>query len=218
MRKRLGFLGAALLMIAGPAAADTFVLGPPSTISLDFEGNGFFFTGEGFSARQNFEAELGLFFGASPGCDPCTVGQTYDPSFTTTNTFMGKGTATVGSTSYSNVSFFGDLSVAATPIAFPDTDADGVRIKAPFTFTGTLRGFQSDTLAFSVDLTGVGFSDRFFDRFSPGDNRFGAGENRLSYFFTESPAQTPEPASMLLLGTGIVGLIARRFKSAAPSR
>ena len=160
---------------------------------------------------------MGVFFGAAPGCDPCSVGETFNPSFTLTNTFMGTGPATVGSASYSKVSFFGDLSFVATPLAFPTTDVNGLEIKTPFTFTGMLRGFEGKHLAFSASLTGHGYAARFFDR-RP-DGRYVAGENRLSYIFTESQTQTPEPASVVLLATGVAGLIARkRAMRAGPSR
>lgn len=222
MRKRLALLGAALLMIAAPASADPFVLRAPSQLNLDFEGNGFFFVADGFSARQDFESNLGLFFGVNPGCDPCNGGETWNPSFTTTNTFMGTGEATIGNTTHADVSFFGDLSFDVESFVFPPTSADGFPVRVPFTFTGTLRGFEGNQLAFSVALTGAGFADRFFDPFDsedPGNNRFGAGENRLSYFFTDPAGQVPEPASMLLLGTGAAALIARkRSKPASASR
>ena len=218
MSRRVLVLVALALSVAARASADSFVLRPPSGLDLDFEGNGFGFFADGFSAHQDFESTVGILFGGTfSGCDPCRVGETYNPSYTTTNAFMGRGTATVGSTTYSNVAFFGDLAFDVTPQPFPGTDADGFRLRTPFTFTGTLRGFVEDELAFSAGLTGTGLTDRFWD--NNGDGRFVAGENRLTYVFAEPSAATPEPASLLLLATGIAGVAARkRLTGGSPAR
>jgi hypothetical protein len=210
MSRRVLVLVALALSVAAHASADSFVLRPPSALDLDFEGNGFGFFADGFSARQSFESTIGVHFGGvNSTCDPCLVGQTYDPSYRTTNAFMGRGPAIVGSTTYADLAFFGDLAFVVTPQPFPGTENDGFLLKTPFTFTGTLRGFDGDELAFSAALRGIGFTSRFWD--NNADGRFFAGENRLSYFFTDAAASsTPEPASILLLATGLAGVVARR--------
>lgn len=216
MRNRLLTMGAVLLMYAAPASADPFVV-RAGGFDFDHEGHGFGFVADGFSAGQDFGV-FGISFAPEPGCDPCGFGEAYDPSFTVTNTYMGPGSASIGNLSYSNVEFFADLSVDAVPQVLTQTVPLGSVFNTPFTFSATLRGFQAGQLAFSADLTGSGFATRFFDLDEP-RQLWWAGENRLSFFFVEPAAATPEPASLLLLATGVAGVAARkRLMRGAPSR
>ena len=210
MRNRLALVCAILLMFSTSAGADSFVV-RSGALDFDHEGHGFVFRGDGFSAGIDFFDNIGLSFGPEPGCDPCRGGEAYDASFSTTNTFMGTGTAIIGEDILSDVSFFGDLSFSAAPYVLVETVELGSEMATPFTFIGTLRGFRDGQLAFTAALTGGGLATRFFD-FEPERNLFFAGENRLTYFFSEAAAPTPEPASLLLLGTGIAGILARRAR------
>jgi hypothetical protein len=64
---------------------------------------------------------------------------------------------------------------------------------------------------FGGTFVGTGTATRFFDRFEQG-GLYGAGENRLMYFFADAPAQsqTPEPTSLVLLASGMAGVLVRR--------
>ena len=72
-----------LLAGAGGAAAEPYVIRPVSTLTLDFEGDIFRFEGSDFAIDQDAAASVGIFFTRTPdpSCDPCRVGDTFDPGF-----------------------------------------------------------------------------------------------------------------------------------------
>jgi hypothetical protein len=212
MRKRFLFVCVAVLMFARAAAADSFVIISPSVVALDFEGHEFAFFGADFSIRQDIQSSIGLIYtanGLDPGCDPCFVGQTWDPSFSNTEVFLGTGPADFGGVSYDSLSYFSTLNFVATPATFTATDPSGFYMTTPFTFNGTLRAMDGAQLAFGGTFVGTGTALRFFDPFDEA-GKFGAGENTLVFEFGDSATATPEPASLLLVATGIAGFVARR--------
>lgn len=212
MRKHFLFVCAALLMLARSASAESFLLTSPSIVALDFEGHEFAFFGSGFSIRQDVESSIGLVYtptGLDPGCDPCFVGQTWDPSFSSPEVFLGTGPAEFNGVTYSSLAYFSTLNFVATPQTFPDTNVDGFYMTTPFTFSGTLRAMDGTELAFAATFVGTGTALRFFDPFDE-EGKFGAGENTLVFQFGDAATATPEPASLLLVATGIAGLVARR--------
>jgi PEP-CTERM motif len=78
----------------------------------------------------------------------------------------------------------------------------------PFSFTGVITDFASanrdSTPVFSTALTGSGTATAEFG-FEPGTSPTLFDIESVTYAF-EPPAATPEPASILLLGTGCLGL------------
>ena len=219
MRKAAGILIAVStlsLTAPQPVRADPFVVGTPSFLGFAPDGDLFRFTGAGFEivsdtsvffAIEAFAA--GGCLGTSPAGSPfnCRAGDLVDMSLHTPGEVgMGVGTATINGTVYADVSFFGNLTFTATPSLFPSSTDPVVVLAQPFLFAGIVRGVADGHAVFNVDLTGAGHTDRAFFRTADGGYNYQM-ESLTSYVFDPAAAATPEPASMLLVGTGVLGLL-----------
>lgn len=92
---------------------------------------------------------------------------------------------------------------STAPPPLPDGSLPSVNFSTPFTFTGSVRGYPTGDMTgatlFNVELVGSGTARADF--LATGNtffNRTGVGYT----FSPAAPAPTPEPASILLLGSG----------------
>lgn len=221
MRKLVGCGAlAALTWLPTSAAADP-VRVTWGQFNIDHEGDHYYFSGSGFDLKLSFDPETLLNYGLwvekvwnAGTClvpmrdETCVLGETIDVSFATPGeTDMGVGDATIDGTSYERVAIRGTLDFDVAPILLTDDIAqDFTAMRSPFVFSGLIRGLSNGTELFNLSLSGSG---RIYTPLYREGDRFFGEEGKVVYEF-EDVAATPEPASVVLLLSGIAGIAARR--------
>lgn len=188
--RRLVLMMATLLLWSSAALADEIRAGAlrwtfdqPAAIQL--QADGFTFNGLGYPMAGVFP--LACVF------DACTAGTLLDLDAHWMGTDL-PGTAHLGDVRYD------DIGSLASPVALDAhwlgslTAMPGM-VRAPFAFEGLLQ-----TPAGWVDLVGSGLASATF---APYEGRLTLA--RLDYVFGSDAIANPEPATLLLMATGIVG-------------
>lgn len=195
----LAFLSNGTAAFADPIRTVTsggvFQIPEDGETGFDLFGAGFTFSGD---AVQLVSPPLTLSCGA-----PCTPGTSMNLSATMVPS--AGGSATLDGHTYDSVYYTGEFRFDAGDVIVPDLAVGESMRPGPttgFTFTGTLSAYADPGLTgmplFTTALTGRGTANVGFFNFAASPGLHADGFD----FRFENTAATPEPGSLLLLGSG----------------
>lgn len=206
-RRAVSAVVLALLLGTSVARAEPILIATAGGVSA---GTGESATGFGFLGTSFSIGGLHVVVDPVETCGPCAPGTSLNLSSTVTMFPGPLGFAHIdGVVSTQPVDFVGTFAFNAGSIAVPDVAVGGAgSASSSFTFTGTLSGFADaefdDTRLFTALISGGGTARLHF--FNAGA---GVTMGEIVYEI-QDPAATPEPGSLLLIGSGGALLALRR--------
>ena len=206
----IGVLAFVMLVITPSVYADPIVITSGSASINGAARLSYNLTGDNFSVMTIGNGDEGNSSAAQ--CHPCASGQTISAGGFFVGTSLGQGNAVVNGTAFNNIGFLGTFNLGSDAILLPIGTSDLTYI-VPFALSGDITGCLPNNTnclnqVFSTTLTGQGIATLNL-HFEGTFNGVSAYSFQSLTFEFQDPAAVPEPMTITLLASGLIGLGAK---------
>lgn len=154
------------------------------------------------------------FTGPEVSCFPCVSGNLININSLFVDVSLGKGNVTIDGSTFNQIFIRGVLTFSGSSVVVPDGGLD-IILTAPFSLSGLMEGClvshaTCQTVVFSTQVSGSGVATIQLQGFVDSEGHTLYLFRNVTYTFDNTAV--PEPASILILTSGLTALGARKLR------